>query len=131
MSEDRFSEITACNAAKKAVKDFDAKHAAKAEAIKQIAKMLERGGWSAVQIETEAILDARNQRLESAPDIEPVPQKALDGDRIETIVNERRRLMQEWERAYQAVPEPIRASAPNPYPSRGALATPRGRPPHG
>jgi len=121
MSDDRFHELTACNAAKQAVEDFDKRHAAKADALKRIATALERGGWGAIKFQEELPLNIRNDQhvIDNNRDI--VSQKALDGDRIETVVHERRRLMQQWEAAYASVPEPIRNSAPNPHGSAARL----------
>jgi hypothetical protein len=44
VTEERFPELIACNAAANAVKDFDHKHAPKADAIKKVASMLQQGG---------------------------------------------------------------------------------------
>jgi hypothetical protein len=110
---DRFPELTACNAAKKAVDDFDAAHASKAEAIKLIAKMLERGGWGAIAFDEEFRHIPEAQRIE--PDIAPPSAEALRGDSIENIVTQRRLLYQAWDRAFQNVPGPIRGSAPSPH----------------
>ena len=112
MTEDRCRELGACKAAQKAVEDFDHKHAAKAAAIKQVAKMLTNGGWGSIRFEDERRVPLAPTRTASGA--ATVSRTALRGDQIETIVMERRRLYQEWERAYAAVPVEIRASAPAP-----------------
>jgi hypothetical protein len=112
MPTDRFPELTACNAAKAAVDEFDAKYASKATAMKRIAQMLERGGWGAVAFEEDTPYSPGSRRI--SPDIEPVALASLAGASIESIVRQRRALVQQWEAAYQAVPEAIRASASSP-----------------
>ncbi|HME23858.1 MAG TPA: hypothetical protein VKI44_21445 [Acetobacteraceae bacterium] len=122
--KDRFPELTVCQAAAKAVQDFDARYQPKAEAIKRIAAMLERGGWGAVVFEDDYADMSEAQRIQ--PDIEPVSPGALRGDSIETIVRECRRLREHWEVAYAAVPLAIRKSAADP--DRGASARRPGHP---
>jgi hypothetical protein len=114
MSEDRFPELTACNAAAKAVEDFDLKHALKAGAIRQVAKMLDRGGWEVIRFRDETRAPLAREAT-AAEDDAAVSRDALRGDSIETIVMERRQLVQVWERAYAAVPEAIRTSARAPH----------------
>jgi len=115
MSNDRFPELNACNAAQKAVEEFDARHRAKEEAIKQVAKMLERGGWGSVKVGEARTTDPRYEDLGTDMETEPlVSVSALRGDSIESIVKQRQALVREWEQAYASVPEQIRTSARGP-----------------
>lgn len=125
MADDQYPELTACCDAKRAIEEFDNRHAAKAQAIKMLAATLEQGGWDAVKFEEEtSYAESPSRRIPS--DISPVSLRALGGDTVEQIVRERRRLLQAWELAYQAVPERIRASASRP--GRGSLSTLLDRP---
>ena len=120
MAEDRFPELTACNAAKQAVEEFDKKHASKMQAIIKLAAILQRGGWSAIRFEEETPFVPTFERQPEV-DGNMVSKKALEGDSVATIVQERKYLMQKWAAAYAAVPAEIRASASDPD-SRGSAA---------
>jgi hypothetical protein len=108
---DRFPEMTRCQAAAKAVDDFDTNHETKRLALIAVGHALENGdGWSAVKFREHTPISGEGLR----PDIEPVSLNALQGESIEEIVLTRGRLMEEWRNALAAVPEPIRSSAKRP-----------------
>ena len=110
--EARFSEIAACQAAEKAVQDFNDAHKGRAEAIKRIAKMLERGGWGSVVFESDLPYQSASNIVPR--DIPPVAHSDLEGDSIAVMVSNYRQLQELWKAAYDAVPTMIKSSAPAP-----------------
>lgn len=103
MSADtRYPELVACQAAQKALKDFDAAHKAKEEAIKTFARMLDRGGWASVVLDNDVANIPFRQRVPE--DVEPVPINALGPPSLVEIVMDRRALVMRWQRAYESRP---------------------------
>jgi hypothetical protein len=124
MSEDRYPELTACNAAKQALDDFDVRHQAKKDALIKLGQILQRGGWNAVQFMEKTRFVPPAAR-EPGDDENMISLRALEGDTVEAIVEERKRLLQQWELAYEAVPAQIRAAAPQPPSLRARQAAKR------
>jgi hypothetical protein len=111
MSEtNRFPEITACQAAEAALKNFDAAFAPKLNAFISLGKVLESGGWGAVRFVEETPLSGAGLPAGT----KPISRNALDGDGVGAIIAQRRVLMERWKSAYETVPIEIRASAPAP-----------------
>jgi hypothetical protein len=107
MATGKYPELDACNAAQEAVENFDSTHAAKAAAIIKLGAALTQGGWAAVVFEEEL-------RASSTPSHEPSSLVALEGETAVQIVRKRRDLISQWQAAFDAVPQEIRAAAQGP-----------------
>jgi hypothetical protein len=124
-AESRFPEIERYNARKKELEDFDAAQAAKADAIRLLAQMLNRGGWGAVEFESDFGDASPAQRIESG--ITPISAYALGGESVLQIVTKWRSLMKAWEAAYEEMPDQLRSLVPRPSAAR---AKPQQNPRH-
>jgi len=107
---ERYPELTRCQAAAKAVDDFDALHESKRLALISVANALDVGGWGAIKFREHTPLSGEGLRADS----DPVSLTALQGESIETLVLTRQRLMEEWRNAVAAVPAITQASAVRP-----------------
>jgi hypothetical protein len=103
----------AYQAAKKAVDDFDKRHTSTSGAIIQLARMLESGGWGAVEFDSDNEHVPADRRIPGNFE-RPVSLGALrsigtlPGTSLAAIVAERRALIRERDRAYAAIPAEIR-----------------------
>jgi hypothetical protein len=128
--DDRYPELIEYKKAKRAIEDFDMSNVRTAEAIKTLAKMLERGGWSAVTFDVEVESVPEPQRIQE--DITPVSLGALrsigslPGTALIEIVRERRLLVQHCRAVYAAIPQELKEFA-----SSAPEATPPIRPRRG
>ena len=100
-------ELTAFQAAAKAITDFDAAHDGKKRAIIAIAEILERHGWSGVEFEEDFAGIPIGQRIRG--DTDPISINALAGATVVEIVTRRRLLVKQHKAAYDALPDQLKS----------------------
>jgi hypothetical protein len=100
--------------AKKACEDFDAKHERKKAAYIALGKMLEHGGWGAIELVRETRPVSAGQLIPG--DFEPIHPADLAGD-VVVILGVRRSLQQAYRDALSKLPAASRKKL-GPQPGR-------------
>jgi hypothetical protein len=113
MAEEYKEAIAAYQIAKDAVRGFDEGHKAIADVLIVLGKMLEKGGWAAVELDSDDERLPEDRRVPGNFE-QPVILGALRsiggplGISPADLVMERRRLVRDCKRAYAAIPADIR-----------------------